>query len=313
MNKKQLILVFLIFGVFISPFIFADSLNVNIQSTQDKPNTFYVSNNSTKEIDFRIKFLSEELKEGKVNISVSIFPNDSEISALVSTQEFYFYNNLDTKEKIYVNTKTLTENKTLQLKVEILDKYNNKIKTTQKYITIIPNNSEEYYNYTINHTRPRILGYNLSRSIAVINGKKDSDLISIYVNKEEGNTYSLDCITSNPAIVFNYNYINSQKTDINLSIDKNKSIEANDYFLNCKLQDGYETIDIKEIKIRYTPKEETQKEILQTSVQPEEKNITGFLSLPKINSSLFKMDDSKTHVLLAIFIILIILIIFAKK
>ena len=68
----------------------------------------------------------------------------------------------------------------------------------------------------------------------------------------------------------NFLNINSQKIDINLSIDKNKSIEANDYFLNCKLQDGYETIDIKEIKIRYTPKEETQKEILQTSVQPED-------------------------------------------
>lgn len=312
MNKKAMILVFLIFGAFVCPLIFADSLSINVLSYQDKPNTFYVSNNNTKEIDFRVKFLSEELKEGKANISVDIFPNDSEINVSISTQEFIFYNSLDTTEKIYINTKNLKQNKTLQLKVEILDKYNNKVKTTNKYITIIPNNSEEYYNYTNNHTRPRILGYNLSRSISVINGKEDSDLISVYVNKEEGNVYSLDCTASNPAIVINYNYVTSQKTDINLSIDKNKTLETNDYYLNCKIQDGYEIINIKEIKIRYTAKEEIKKEVLQTTTQPETKNITGFLSLPKINF-IPKMESSKTTVLLAIFVILLILIVFGRK
>lgn len=312
MNKKAMILVFLIFGAFVCPLIFADSLSINVLSYQDKPNTFYVSNNNTKEIDFRVKFLSEELKEGKANISVDIFPNDSEINASISTQEFIFYNSLDTTEKIYINTKNLKQNKTLQLKVEILDKYNNKLKTTNKYITLIPNNSEEYYNYTNNHTRPRMLGYNLSRSISVINGKEDSDLISVYVNKEEGNVYSLDCTASNPAIVINYNYVTSQKTDINLSIDKNKTLETNDYYLNCKIQDGYEIINIKEIKIRYTAKEEIKKEVLQTTTQPETKNITGFLSLPKINF-IPKMESSKTTVLLAIFVILLILILFGRK
>lgn len=307
-----MILVFLIFGAFVCPLIFADSLSINVLSYQDKPNTFYVSNNNTKEIDFRVKFLSEELKEGKANISVDIFPNDSEINVSISTQEFIFYNSLDTTEKIYINTKNLKQNKTLQLKVEILDKYNNKVKTANKYITIIPNNSEEYYNYTNNHTRPIILGYNLSRSISVINGKEDSDLISVYVNKEEGNVYSLDCTASNPAIVINYNYVTSQKTDINLSIDKNKTLETNDYYLNCKIQDGYEIINIKEIKIRYTAKEEIKKEVLQTTTQPETKNITGFLSLPKINF-IPKMESSKTTVLLAIFVILLILILFGRK
>lgn len=312
MNKKAMILVFLIFGASVCPLIFADSLSISVLSYQDKPNTFYVSNNNTKEIDFRVKFLSEELKEGKANISVDIFPNDSEINVSISTQEFIFYNSLDTTEKIYINTKNLKQNKTLQLKVEILDKYNNKVKTANKYITIIPNNSEEYYNYTNNHTRPRILGYNLSRSISVINGKEDSDLISVYVNKEEGNVYSLDCTASNPAIVINYNYVTSQKTDINLSIDKNKTLETNDYYLNCKIQDGYEIINIKEIKIRYTAKEETKKEVLQTTTQPETKNITGFLSFPKINF-IPKMESSKTTVLLAIFVILLILILFGRK
>lgn len=307
-----MILVFLIFGAFVCPLIFADSLSINVLSYQDKPNTFYVSNNNTKEIDFRVKFLSEELKEGKANISVQVLPEDSEISVFVSSKELSFYNSLDTTEKIYVDTKNLKQNKTLQLKVEIFDEYNNKLKTASKYITIIPNNSEEYYNYTNNHTRPRILGYNLSRSISVINGKEDSDLISVYVNKEEGSVYSLNCMVSNPAIIINYNYVTSQKTDINLSIDKNKTLETNDYYLNCKIQDGYEIINIKEIKIRYTAKEETKKEVLQTTTQPETKNITGFLSLPKINF-IPKMESSKTTVLLAIFVILLILIVFGRK
>jgi len=312
MNKKAMILVFLIFGAFVCPLIFADSLSISVLSYQDKPNTFYVSNNNTKEIDFRVKFLSEELKEGKANISVDIFPNDSEINVSISTQEFNFYNSLDTTEKIYVDTKNLKQNKTLQLKVEIFDEYNNKLKTASKYITLIPNNSEEYYYYTNNHTRPRILGYNLSRSISVINGKEDSDLISVYVNKEEGSVYSLNCMVSNPAIIINYNYVTSQKTDINLSIDKNKTLETNDYYLNCKIQDGYEIINIKEIKIRYTAKEETKKETLQSSIKPETKKITGFLSLPKINF-IPKMESSKTTVLLAIFVILLILILFGRK
>jgi len=300
MNEKQLLLIFIL-CVFISPNIFSGTLQIDILSPLDKPNTFYISNNNLKEIDFRIIYFSNNSEAMKAKIFFEILPSNLGVDISLSNQEFNFFESFESNEKIYVSTKTLREIKNIQLKVKIFDKYNNLLETKTKYIKLIPNNSEENYIYSPTHTRPRLLGYNLSRSVAVINGKKDSDNISVFVKNQEGNIYSLDCSSNDQSIVINYSFDYS-KTDLNISIKDNGQLKTGEYFINCKLQDGYETMILKEIKIIYTDLDQTE----QIKETPKEENkITGFLSLPKI-------DNNKTYVLFAIFIIIVILIIFSK-
>lgn len=300
MKRIDFFIVFLILSIFIFPIISADNLSVYTTSVSDKANdSFYVSNNSIKEIYFNIDYFSENLKEGKVELSYEVFPNSSGVNIDLSSTSFIFYNPLETKENITIKTQNLTEQKTIQLKIKILDKYQNILETKTKYITIIPNNSETYYNYTKDHRKPRLLGYNLSRAILIINGETDSDIVSVFIKSEYNSSYSVSCVPSSSKIYVDYKYKGAEQTDLNITVDK--ELESGDYFLNCKIHDDFESMDIREIKIRYNRLED--KNVVEETVP---KKITSFFNLPKFESS-------KTFILFAIFIILVILIIFSKS
>ena len=311
MKKNILLLVFIGFFLSMAPLIFALDLDV-LTRADSGTNRYYVSNYSTREIDFKTTYVLGDNKEGKVVYSYEVFPNTEDIEIQLSTNDFYFINNTETNQIIYIKTKKLKETKTLKLNIQIFDNYNNILKTESKFLKIVPNNSNNYYEYTKTHSEPRYTGYSMSRSVAVINGPKDFDVISIYTKTEDNSNLSISCFTSNEAIVVEQQYQSPGKTDLNLTIDsKAKELKSGDYFIDCKLFNAYGSQELPEIKLRYTSDDiskDTEKDQNKSiSITEKSKFATGFLSLPKPKSSSF------TYVLFVILIILILLILFSRN
>ena len=163
MKKNILLLVFIGFFLSMAPLIFALDLDV-LTRADSGTNRYYVSNYSTREIDFKTTYVLGDNKEGKVVYSYEVFPNTEDIEIQLSTNDFYFINNTETNQIIYIKTKKLKETKTLKLNIQIFDNYNNILKTESKFLKIVPNNSNNYYEYTKTHSEPRYTG-SLSRSV----------------------------------------------------------------------------------------------------------------------------------------------------
>jgi hypothetical protein len=313
MKKNILLLVFIGFFLSMAPLVF--SLELNMLTPADTgQNSYYVSNYSTREINFSAShdFKSTEIKEGKIVYSYQVLPNSKGLDIQLSNTEVIFTNNFSNTEIIYLNTTKLTEIKNLQIKAEVFDTYNNLLFTKVLFFKIIPNNSNNYYEYTKTHSEPRYTGYSMSRSVAVINGPKDFDVISIYTKTEDNSNLSISCFTSNEAIVVEQQYQSPGKTDLNLTIDsKAKELKSGDYFIDCKLFNAYGSQELPEIKLRYTSDDiskDTEKDQNKSiSITEKSKFATGFLSLPKPKSSSF------TYVLFVILIILILLILFSRN
>ncbi|HOZ36121.1 MAG TPA: hypothetical protein PLK55_04025 [archaeon] len=312
MNKLSVFVMVIIVSALITPFIFAStSIITPADSSQ---NNYYVSNYSTREISFSVNydFKSEELKDGKIVYSYKVLPNSEGLDIQLSNTEILFTNNFSNTETIYLNTKQLTEIKNLQIKSEVFDIYNNLLFTKVLYLKIIPNNSNNYYEYTKTHSEPRYAGYSISRTIAVINGLKDYDIISIYTKTEDNSPLALSCFTSNQAIVVEQQYQSPERTDIKLAIDsKAKDLKSGDYYISCKLFNAYVSQELPEIKLRYTSynisKETEDNQNQSVSITETAKSVTGFLSFSKAKSSNF------TYVLFIILIILILLILFSRN
>ncbi|MFA5745968.1 MAG: hypothetical protein WCX82_01310 [archaeon] len=319
MNRNTLFVVSIILCLFITPLISAKEQAVlSILTTPDKDaDTYYVSNYSTREITFESTYNLGNNQEGKAVYSLQVSPDTSGLDIELSTIESNFINDLDSKEVLYINTEKLTGNKTVQLRVSIFDNYNNLLSTKVKFLKLVPNNSNDYYEYTKDHTAPKYIGYNLSRKVSVINGYKDSDLISIFTTTEDGYVKDITCISSNSAIVTNLIYKDSKQTDLNISIDVNGTLQSGDYIINCFVYNAYDKEEVAEIKLRYTnidypkPKlinidinKSTSKSIDTNSSVTPKNSVTGFLGLPK--------TGNLTYVLFVIFILLLVLILFSK-
>lgn len=313
MNKLSVFVMVIIVSALITPFIFAStSIITPADSSQ---NNYYVSNYSTREIDFKTTYLLGDYKEGKVVYSYEVFPNIYGLEIQLSTPDFYFINSTETNQIIYIKTEELKETKTLKLTIQIFDNYNNVLKTESKFIKIVPNNSEyDYYDSTKTHATPRFIGYSLSRSVSVISGENDYDIISVYTKTEDSSTMAINCKPNNSAIVIEQVYKDHNQTDLKISIaKKTKELENGDYKINCVLSNSKTTLDLPEIKLRYEnaePKEtllEITEPISKTSeTKATTASATGFLSLPKTSSKF-------TYILFSVFILLIVLIIFSKN
>lgn len=312
MKKIALLLVFISLFLSLAPLVFASDLKM-LMSADTGQNGYYVSNYSTRELNFNASydFKSEEIKEGKIVYSYQVLPNTEGLNIQLSNTEVLFTNNFSETEVIYLNTTQLTEIKNLQIKAEVFDNYNNLLSTKVIYLKIIPNNSNNYYEYTKTHSEPRYTGYSMSRSVAVINGPKDSDIISIYTKTEDNSSMIVSCLTSNEAIVFEQQYKTPSQTDLKIMIDsKSKDLKSGDYYISCNLSNAYASQELPEIKLRYTSdisKVTITDQNQSISVSSKTKSATGFLSLPKPKSSGF------TYVLFAVLIFLILLILFSKN
>lgn len=312
MKKNVLFLVFIGFFLSMAPLAFASDLKM-LTPADTGTNGYYVSNYSTREINFNMSydFKTDDLKEGKIAYSYKVLQDSKDLDIQLSNTEVFFVNNFSSTEIIYLNTKQLTEIKNLQVKAEVFDNYNNLLSTKILFLKIIPNNSNNYYEYTKTHAEPRYSGYSMSRSIAVINGSKDYDVISIYTKIEDDSSLAMSCSTNNEAIVVEQKYLSPDKTDLKLTIDpKAKALESGDYFIFCKLYNAYVSQELPEIKLRYTSDvyKEVKKEQNQTTTITEKpKSATGFLSFAKTKSS------SSTFILLGVLLVLILLIINSKN
>ncbi len=315
MKKTTIVIVILSFAFFL-PTIFAyeDNLSIDILTLQDyQDNAFFISNNYTKEIDLKIAFSSESQRQATSKISFEIYPDASGLEVKTSSDSFSFYNSFETTEKLYVTTKILAEQKTIILRVDIFDCYNNHIKTATKHIKIIPNNSNEYFQYTKTHSSPRLFGYSISRAIAVLNSLNDHDIISVFVSQEAGGLYSIFCSSDNPALQIDYDYLSKTQTDLNISIDKGIQLEPGEYTISCKLQDGYETMQIRDIKVRYEPKEKIVAQV--TSANTKDQNVS---SKPQTSTGLLQLSSAKhsegsfTYILLAVFILMLFILFFHR-
>lgn len=312
MKKNFLFLVFIGFFLSIAPLAFASNLKM-LTPADTGTNGYYVSNYSTREINYRMSydFKTDGINEGKIVYSYKVLQDSKDLDIQLSNTEVFFVNNFSNTETIYLNTKQLTEIKNLQVKAEAFDNYNNLLSTKVLYLKIIPNNSNNYYEYTKTHAEPRYSGYSMSRSVAVINGPNDYDVISIYTKLEDNSTLSLSCFTNNEAIVVEQKYQGPGKTDIKLTIDpKAKDLKSDDYFIFCKLYNAYVSQELPEIKLRYTSAvlKEIKKEQNQTTTITEKpKSATGFLSFSKSRSSSF------TYILCGVLAVLILLILFSKN
>lgn len=297
--KSFFILFFLM--IFVSN-VFSSNLDISMVSSFDKEGSFFVSNNHTREITFNVSFSSVTQKEGKLKLSYEIFPSKKDIEISFSCDSLEFYNTFLTTEKIYIKTQTLTETKTLKLIAEIYDKYNNLIETKSTFITITPNNSESYYHYTKQHTPPTINGYKLSRNISVLENKEDTDVVSVYVSKEPYTLYSLHCDFDDTSISLKQDYINENQ--INLILSSKKEIQPGEYTLDCKLQDGYNEIKLKEIQVIYFGEKIKTLEETKTT----ENKITAFFSFSK-----FDFSSSKLFILFSVFILLLFFSVLKKS
>jgi hypothetical protein len=311
MKKNTLLLLFIGFFLSMAPSVFANDLKM-LTPADIGTNGYYVSNYSTREINFGVSydFKSEEIKDGKIVYSYKFLKDIKGLDIQLSNTEIFFTNNFSNTETIYLKTKQLTQTANLQIKAEVFDNYNNPLFTKVLYLKIIPNNSNNYYEYTKTHSEPRYTGYSMSRSVAVINGLKDYDVISVYTKMEDNSTLALSCLTSNEAIVVEQKYQGPGKTDIKLSIDpKAKDLKSGDYFVSCKLNNSYVSQELPEIKLRYTGDvlKEIKDQNQSISITEKPKSATGFLSFSKAKSSSF------TYVLFGVLVILILLIIFSKN
>ena len=312
MNKLSVFVMVIIVSALITPFIFA-STNI-ITSADSEQNKYYVSNYSTREIDFKTAYTLGNNQEGKVVYSFEVFPNTEGLEIQLSTPYFYFINSTETNQVIQIKTKELKEAKTLKLSIQIFDIYNNLLKTESKFLKIVPNNSNyNYYESTNTHATPRFIGYSLSRAVSVVSGKEDYDIISVYTKTESFSTMAINCISNNSAIVIEQIYKDYNQTDLKISIDSKEELESGDYQINCKLSNSENTIDLPEIKLRYESAEtkatalETTEAISKTSeTKPITASATGFLGLTKTSSRF-------TYILISVFILLIVLILFSKN
>lgn len=312
MNCKRQLLVFLIFSLAMAPIVSANSLEL-ITTPDTKANGFYVSNYSTREINFKtdFSFKTQELKEGKLVFSYVISPDSKDIDIQFSRTEVNFTNDISSNDVLYITTKKITHIKNIQIRAEVFDNYNNLLFTKVIYIKIIPNNSNNYYEYTKDHSEPRYVGYTLSRSLSVINGKEDYDIISIYTKTQDNSSMAIDCKTSNPAIILEQQYKDYNQTDLKLSISKKAKLESGDYFIDCVIFNASNSQELPQIKLRYTNGTdhlETSKDQSQSiSVTEKPKSVTGFLSFSKAKTSNF------TSVLFVVLIVLVLFILFSKN
>ncbi len=304
MNKKILFSIALLFCIVLTPQIFAKTTT---QNPDKGTNQYYVSNYSTREISFTSNYTIGSNQEGKIVYSYDISPDSKSINIQLSSREINFINDISSREVIYITTEKLTETKTIILRVQVFDKYNNLLNTDKKYLKIIPNNSNQYYEYTKKHTAPRYIGHNLSRTVSVINGPKDSDIISIFVTTEEGYLKDISCSSNNEKVIVKDIYIDSKQTDLNISIDQNNTLKSGDYFIDCYIFSADDKQTIPQITVRYTETEnsKTLKQENATVTTEPKKTATGFLILPKLTNL--------TSVLFAILIFLLLIALFYKE
>ena len=253
---RNIIIVLLI--LLIIPNIYSSSISVNISTTPDnRNNVFYITQSTARAITFDVysNYLPlEQFKESKVEYTLETSSEKpmQNISMSLSKNTEYFRSKVDTQVTLNIRPNNFNNNLIkVIVNAKLYDEYNNLIASNSKLITLVSNNSKEFYPSTYNKTEPKFNGYDYSRSTSILLNKYDKDTIKIKEYIRYGFTYNLKCTASNNGIITKTKYLGNNNFDLNLSIDNNKTINAGNYIVKCNAYNRNNNYNLKPITVQY--------------------------------------------------------------
>ena len=269
MNSLRNIIIALLI-LLIIPNIYSSSISVSINTTADNTNNvFYITKSTPRAISFYVysNYIPlEQFKESRVEYTIQTSSEKplKNISLSLSKKNEYFISKVDSQVTLNIIPHNFNNNLIkVIVRANLFDEYNNLIATDSKLITLISNNSKEFYPNTYNKAEPKFNGYDYSRDISILLNKYDKDTIKVREYIRYGFTYNLSCTPSNSGIITKIEYLGNNNFDLNLSIDNKKSINAGNYVVNCYAYNRNNIYNLKPINVQYldqnisTPKVKT--------------------------------------------------------
>jgi hypothetical protein len=261
MSQKKIIFSLVIFFLIVlsnityAQLIEDNTLNVQQLTKPDllKTNSFYISKDCDKEINFNIYSNYKKLdlssrKDPKLVVNLVEFNKTNSLKAQVSINKLSFYNTINTNLKLNIKTRNFV-NKTINLKIEFLiyDEYDNILDKDNIYLRFISNNSDMYYLDNKTHKVPILESYSLERDFLILRNENDFDNIKIEYNYP--NTMSsldLKCELDNN-LNYKITYPEKEVLDLNVFVKDNKILKKDIYLINCSLFDSFGTYKLKPI------------------------------------------------------------------
>jgi hypothetical protein len=329
-KKIYMFFILLILVLFFSLNIFANNNFYNnlldfrqITNSDTINNTFYLSKNSNLILDFEMEINYDKLSyknnnDPRIEITYESFgTKNKNLNLDLSNNLLYFQNSFLGNFSLHVSTNSDFQGNTIsKVQIDLYDEYNNLLDTKRIYLNFVYNNSQIYDPITKNHSKPRFLGYNYSRDFAILQSNNDSDIINVNLKSDYDNyNFVLNCKSDEN---INLNIIIKDKSyknfDLLISVDSNKTLSKEFYYIYCYAQDNYETNKLKDIIVKYKPIEENTDFNFSENLNLESSD-NKYNNFSKLSAffNLNKSDFNFKYTLLFILIILILLMFIKTK
>jgi hypothetical protein len=275
-NLKYIFLILIL--VLVIPNVFSQ-VNLTLKTPSDlKENTFYISKNITKSIDFQITsdYISSSLNKYRAEYDLKVYSSSlKQINFSLSKKEEYFVSYVNSTLSLNIRSLDFTDEKIkLRIKVLIYDFYNNLIDYDYLFIDIISNNSEYEFSDSLKNEVPEYKGYSLSRDKMFILNRLDNDKITIQ-NHVKDIFYGTECSSNTDDIVLDLRYQGNNFYSLEVSIKPDKNVSKDVFQINCFSYYKGDLHYIKPITVNYLD----QKEVTDSLEEIEEEKENFFKSI----------------------------------
>lgn len=246
--------------LFILILLISGNVFSSINITTDTPfdvseNTFYLSKNTSKNIDFSINadLISNNLHKKRVVYDLKVYHGNLEqIDLHLSKEEEYFISSINSFLSLNVRTFEFVDQRVkVGIKVTLYDSFNNVLDVSFVYLDLVSNNSEYMFIDSPINKVPEYKGHSLSRDKLFILNKFDKDLITIKNHVDFGFAYDLRCYPNKNDIILDLRYQGDNLFNLEVSLNQDLNFFNSVYFINCYAFHQNDFHNIRPLTVNY--------------------------------------------------------------